>query len=165
MAIGQYDYYDLCDAFINQLYIKGKTAQGRMSFNGTKLYSYNSLLAILDTNTNTLLVDYEVAKYSNTSKRHFNVCYDSVPNYTVFQINLNLTSSQNLTLYLERLNIIFIQYHRARKVKYKNLHKIRLLALYNEAQSYIKYTNLDKRTKPYKQFKQFFNTMFEAKLL
>lgn len=163
MAIGQYDYEGLCKAYINQTHIKGTTAQNRMSFYVTGLYSYDSLMAELDDVNKVLLINLSIAHYSKTSKRQLQILTNVASNYTIFQIDLDLTPSQNLIKYVERLHILLAQYTRARKFKY--IRKLRIIRTYEEAQAYINYIQIDKRTKPYKQFKQFFNTMFEAKIL
>lgn len=166
MSIGQYNYVDLYRTYLNQSQSKGKTAGGRLSFTGTNLYSYNSLLAQLDVKNKVILVDKYIANYSVTSKNHFRQLQAIVKFYKVFtlyKVDFYKTPIENLKDFIDLLNTRLLQYKRARQNK--PYIKNQLLIEYNHVKSYIDYTNIDKRTKPYKQFKQFFNTMFEAQIL
>ena len=56
------------------------------SCDGSRLYSYHSLLAKIDRNKKIVYVNSEIAGYSNSSKKHANHMYRAIPsNYDIFE--------------------------------------------------------------------------------
>ena len=56
------------------------------SCDGSKLYSYDSLLAKIDRNKKIVYVNSEIAGYSNTSRKHANHMHRAIPsNYDIFE--------------------------------------------------------------------------------
>jgi len=57
-----------------------------MSYYREKLYSYGSVLAVIDRKTDIILVDSSIANYSNTSQRHSHYMRNAIPShYKVFE--------------------------------------------------------------------------------
>ena len=76
-------------------------ASYKMSFNGKKLYSYNSVLAYIDREAKTLVIEDRIANYSNTSRKHFNCLMSATPSYyNVFKTD----TSNPLGFYIDKIN-------------------------------------------------------------
>lgn len=56
------------------------------SYDGNKLYSYDSLLAKIDRDKKIVYVNSEIADYSNSSRKHANHMYRAIPSfYEIFE--------------------------------------------------------------------------------
>ena len=125
MSIGYYDYNGLVISFLNQNYSSSSTAQGRMSYNGTSLYSYSSHLAEIDVDRKILYVFYSIANYSNTSKNQAARLYNNADDFTVFTIeNRDTQSEVNLKDYWNQIESLVAKYKRARTRKPQYKHEI-----------------------------------------
>lgn len=90
-SVGQYDYKGLITSFLNQSSQKESTANDRMSYKGINLYSYNSVLATLFTTDNVLIVYYNIATYSRTSKKQAHLLRQ-------------IAKAKGFTIYVDKLN-------------------------------------------------------------
>ncbi len=127
-------------------------ASYNMSFNGKKIYSYRSVLACIDREAKTLVVEDRIANYSNTSRKHFNCLMSATPGYyNVFRTD----TSNPLNFYINKINDLLILQARARKRDYTR--KIR--AYINEAYKYTTYFKQDKRSADYKAILNFYNNI------
>ena len=158
-----YDYTTLIYDYINQVYTKGETAQGRMSFNGDTLYSYKSKL-FQRIAPNTYVLDVAISKYSVTTAKHTMRILRAMPgNATIYRTCIDNDPISNVIDYVSDVKYSINKFTRARSTKpqwQKHIHRT-----YAELQSYIEFYKLDKRTAAYRQFKQLFAIMFEAKCL
>ena len=95
-------------------------AQGsNFSCNGSKLYSYSSLMATIDREKKIILIDERISNYSNSSRKHRNHFIRAIPsNYSVFEWHW-ADGSFIETQYYVLLNLLDKQ-SRARKVDYTN---------------------------------------------
>ena len=118
--IGSYDYHGLVRSYIAQDRPSASTAGDRMSYSGTKLYSYNSVLAIMDKlSQHILYIDRHISAYSNTSIKHTMELLDAVPSHwKVFIIDLNLTAEENLLEYWKSIDKRITDHTRSRKYKH-----------------------------------------------
>ncbi len=73
-----YDYTTLIRSYVNKSAPDGTTAQGRMSFKGDTLYSYESKL-FQRIAPNTYVLDVAISKYSVTTAKHTNRILRSMP--------------------------------------------------------------------------------------
>jgi len=155
-----YDYTKLTQDFLAQTNSSGSTAQGRMSYNGNILYSYNSKLAII--HNKHLLVDYDISKCSATASKQASklLAFNTLPTFFVDLSDLTKTTVEGKHKYI---TAIIRQYDKARSNKSK--HRIRLLALYQDLLDYHEFIKTDKRTKLYKHHLTIFRQLFERKLL
>ena len=157
-----YDYTTLIYDYINQVYSNGTTAEGRMSFNGDILYSYKSKL-FQRVGPNTYILDVATRSYSVTTAKHTTRILRSMPSdVTIYHTYIDNPGWQNVAIYVTDLKYIIGQFKHARSTK--SAKQKLVLRKYNELQSYIEFIKLDKRTSAYKQFKQLFAIMFEAKV-
>ena len=158
-----YNYTILIYNYINQSAPDGTTAQGRMSFKGDILYSYKSKL-FQRIAPNTYVLDVAISKYSVTTAKHTMRILRALPSNTViYRTCIDNDPISNVIDYVSDVKYSISKFTRARSTKpqwQKHIHRT-----YAELQSYIEFYKLDKRTTAYRQFKQLFAIMFEAKCL
>ena len=158
-----YNYDSLITDYINQSAPDGSTAQGRMSFKGDTLYSYESKL-FQRIALNTYILDVAISKYSVTTAKHTMRILRAMPsNATIYRTYIDNDPISNVIDYVSDIKYSISKFTRARNTKpqwQKHIHRT-----YAELQSYIEFYELDKRTAAYRQFKQLFTIMFEAKCL
>ena len=158
-----YDYTTLIYNYINQSFPYASTAEGRMSFKGDTLYSYESKL-FQRIAPNTYILDVAISKYSITTAKHTMRILRAMPsNVTIYRTYIDNDPISNVIDYISDIKYLISKFTRARSTKpqwQKHIHKS-----YAELQSYIEFYKLDKRTTAYRQFKQLFAIMFEAKVL
>jgi hypothetical protein len=158
-----YNYDKLISTYLTQSAESGVTAQGRMSFRGDTLYSYKSKL-FQRVGPNTYILDVATRSYSVTTAKHTTRILRSMPSdVTIYHTYIDNPVWQNVAIYVTDLKFFIGQFKRARTTK--SAKQKLVIRKYNELQSYIEFTKLDKRTSAYKQFKQLFAIMFEAKVL
>lgn len=127
-------------------------ASYKMSFNGKRIYSYNSVLAYIDREAKTLVVEDSIANYSNTSRKHFNCLRYATPSYyNVFRTD----TSNPLGFYIDKINELLTLQARARKRDYTR----EIRAYINEAFTYTTYFKQDKRSADYKAIATFYNNI------
>ena len=158
-----YDYTTLIYDYINQSAPIGSTAQGMMSFKGDTLYSYKSKL-FQRIAPNTYVLDVAISKYSVTTAKHTMRILRAMPSNTViYRTCIGNDPISNVIDYVSDVKYLISKFTRARSTKpqwQKHIHRT-----YAELQSYIEFYKLDKRTTAYRQFKQLFVILFEAKCL
>ena len=158
-----YNYDSLITDYINQSFPYASTAQGRMSFKGDILYSYKSNL-FQRIAPNTYVLDAAISKYSITTAKHTSrILYAMPDNVTIYRTCIGNDPISNVIDYISDIKYSISKFTRARSTKpqwQKHIHRT-----YAELQSYIEFYKLDKRTTAYRQFKQLFAIMFEAKVL
>ena len=158
-----YYYSTLIHDYINQSFPYASTAQGRMSFKGDTLYSYKSKL-FQRIAPNTYILDVAISKYSVTTAKHTMSILRAMPsNVTIYRTCINNDPISNVIDYVSDIKYSISKFTRARSTKpqwQKHIHRT-----YAELQLYIEFYKLDKRITAYKQFKQLFAIMFEAKCL
>ena len=158
-----YNYTTLIDNYINQSAPIGSTAEGRMSFRGDTLYSYKSKL-FQRIAPNTYILDVAISKYSVTTAKHTMRILRAMPsNVTVYRTCIDNDPISNVIDYVSDIKYLISKFTRARSIKPQWQKQIN--RTYVELQSYIEFYKLDKRTTAYRQFKQLFTIMFEAKCL
>ena len=158
-----YNYNSLIIDYINQSFPYASTAEGRMSFKGDTLYSYKSKL-FQRIAPNTYILDVAISKYSITTAKHTMRILQTMPSNTViYRTYIDNDPIGNVIDYVSDIKYLISKFTRARSTKFqwqKHIHRT-----YAELQSYIEFYKLDKRTTAYRQFKQLFVIMFEAKCL
>ena len=158
-----YDYTTLICNYINQSAPIGSTAQGRMSFKGDTLYSYKSKL-FQRISPNTYILDVAISKYSVTTAKHtMRVLRAMFNNVIIYRTYIDNDPISNVIDYISDIKYLISKFTRARSTKPQWQRQIN--RTYAELQSYMEFYKLDKRTTAYRQFKQLFTIMFEAKVL
>ena len=158
-----YNYTTLIYNYINQSAPDGSTAQGRMSFKGDILYSYKSKL-FQRIAPHTYILDVAISKYSVTTAKHTMRILRAMPsNVTIYRTYIDNDPISNVIDYVSDVKYLISKFTRARNTKpqwQKHIHRT-----YEKKQKYIEFYKLDKRTAAYRQFKQLFVILFEAKVL
>ena len=127
-------------------------ASYNISFHGKKLYSYNSVLAYIDREARTLVVEDRIANYSNTSRKHFGCLMSATPSYyNVFRTD----TSNPLGFYIDKINNLLTKQARARKSDYTR----EIRDYINEAFAYTRFFKQDKRSADYKTTLNFYNNI------
>lgn len=158
-----YDYTTLIRNYLNQSAPDGTTAQGRMSFKGDTLYSYKSKL-FQRIGPNTYVLDVAISKYSVTTAKHTMRILRAMPsNATIYRTYIDNDPISNVVDYISDIKYLISKFTKARSTKPQWQKQIK--RTYAELQSYIEFYKVDKRTTAYRQFKQLFVIMFEAKCL
>jgi len=157
-----YDYSRLCADFIAQREENSSTAQDRMSYKGTKLYSYNSLLATLHEQNNIVVYYSDIAHYSNTSYGHFKALIEACKEHTYTLLKSRDTTIDSM--YNDFYEILKA-YKRSRIERTRSVRKQLLLKEYNSIVRYFKFINIDKRTKVYKHLTKIQQILFKEKIL
>ncbi len=162
MSTTSYDYTGLIIGYLSGSIDSWSTAGGRMSFKGDILYSYKYKL-FQRIAPNTYILDAAISKYSVTTAKHtMRILYAMPHNVTIYRTYIDKPIQQNVLSYISDIKYLISKFTRARNTKFqwqKHIHKS-----YAELQSYIEFYKLDKRTAAYRQFKQLFAIMFEAKV-
>ena len=127
-------------------------ASYKMSFHGKKIYSYNSVLAYIDREAKTLVVEDSIANYSNTSRKHFNCLMSATPSYyNVFKTD----ASNPLGFYIKNINNLLTLQAKARKRDYTR----EIRSYIKEAYLYTTFFKQDKRSAGYKAIMTFNNNI------
>ena len=158
-----YDYTTLIRSYVNKSATVSSTAAGRMSFRGDTLYSYKSKL-FQRIAPHTYILDVAISKYSVTTAKHTMCILRAMPSNTaIYRTYIDNDPISNVIDYVSDIKYLISKFTRARSTKpqwQKHIH-----GTYAELQSYIEFYKLDKRSTAYRQFKQLFAIMFEAKCL
>lgn len=124
-------------------------ASYKMSFYDNKIYSYNSVLAYIDREARTLVIEDRIANYSNTSRKHFGCLIDATPiYYNIFRTD----TSDPLGFYIDKINELLILQSRARKRDYTRAIRRYIYEAYN----YTTFFKQDKRSSNYKAILNFY---------
>ncbi len=121
IKIGLYDYEGLIKSYLMQDKSSALTAGNRMSYQGSLLYSYNSILATISTIApNTLYIYKETANYSNTSKNHASILRIKTVslNWNTFDISREIPLEGALPMYWKEIELLITRYKRARTLKH-----------------------------------------------
>ena len=165
LKINSYDYEGLIRSYLTQDRPSAKTAQNRMSYSGVYLYSYNSVLAKLDTERKILYIDSDIVHYSNTSIKHANnLRAKAKDNFTRFEVPIDASTEDTVTYYTNIINHAITKHTRARVEHSKHYWKSQIFNTLDELTIYldlhtIKNSKLRKVTQP------IFQQLFELKLL
>ena len=142
IKIGQYDYPNLINSFLIQDRTSASTAQDRMSYNGTKLFSYNSLLANIDMNSSILYINKTISNYSLTSARQTKILIEKArPKWIIFSVHPDMKTEQNLVEYWKEVETLIKKHNRSRINK--SYVKAELHKLIKTTQHFAEIHNLD----------------------
>ena len=158
-----YNYNSLIIDYINQSFPYASTAQGRMSFREDTLYSYKSKL-FQRIAPNTYVLDVAISKYSVTTAKHTMRILRAMPSNTViYRTYIDNDPISNVIDYVSDVKHLISKFTRARSTKPQWQKQIK--RTYAELESYMEFYTVDKRTTAYREFKQLFVIMFEARCL
>lgn len=150
-------------SYIDQAYPKASNYIGSLSFDGTTLYSYDSLLAVMKPADKVLFLDSDTRVYSNTTIKQVYLLLRHFGDFTVYSFPIGLRTEQILEYYWGEVEAAITKFKRA--YRHKATHKHSIEQLMNEAESYAAYMKIDKRARAY-QFKyQIIRELFKHQIL
>ena len=124
--------------------------QKTFSYKHKDIYSYSSLLGIIDDKAKVLFIDIYIKSYSNTTAKQTSKLVNGAlrSNYKVLYLPLHLSPKKTIMFYWEEVEKYIAKYISAYKIKeqYKFLIKRTL----EEAEYYADYVKLNKNSKEYK---------------
>ena len=154
----------ILSAFIDQNLSEASNPKETLWFKGTKLYSYESLLAIIDPANNVLLIDKDIRNYSNTTQKQTLLLNKLLPNnYTILSIPLKASPEEILMYYWNLVEGLIVKYNRA--TKHKTYYKTGIHRILQEAEQFVNYTSISRKSKEYKYRTKLVKLLFEHKLL
>lgn len=117
----------------------GSQAQGsNFSYSMNRLYSYSSIMAIIDREKKVIEIDQRISDYSNSSIKHANYMRKAIPAYyKVFEYDFNEGAFK---YYFETIMILAEKQLRARKYDYSG----KILMLIQEAKDFAELNNVKK---------------------
>jgi len=157
-----YNYNRLCADFIAQKEENSSTAQNRMSYKGTELYSYTSLLATLHKQDKIVVYYSDIAHYSNTSHGHFRALIEEVKNYGYILLKSRDTTTDSM---YDDFYKMLRTYKRSRVERTRTVRKQLLLKEHNSIVRFFEFVKIDKRTKVYKHLTKIQQILFKEKIL
>ena len=139
--------------------------QKTFSYKNKDIYSYSSLLGIIDDKAKVLFVDIYIKSYSNTTAKQTSKLVNGAlrNNYKVLYLPLHLSPKKTIMFYWEEVEKYIVKYIRAYKVKepYKFLIKRTL----EEAEYYADYVKLNKNSEEYKYKNKLTEELFKHCIL
>lgn len=151
--------------YVDQAFPKVTNRQESLWFKGTELYSYESLLAIIDPANKVLFVDKDIKSYSNTTAKHSALLFSRAlrANYRIFTIPLEVPPEEVLMYYWNLVEGSIAKYVKVTKTKEQ--HKLNIKGYLAQAEAYAEYTQVNKKSKEYKYKTKLVKQLFEHKLL
>ena len=139
--------------------------QKTFSYRNKDIYSYNSLLGIIDDKAKVLCIDIYIKSYSNTTAKQTSKLVNRAlrNGYKVFYLPLHLSPKKTIMFYWEEVEKYIAKYIRAYKIKeqYKFLIKRTL----EEAEHYADYMKFDKNSEEYKYKNKLTEELFKHCIL
>ncbi len=150
-------------AYIQQSVPSVTNPRETLWFNGTKLYSYRSLLAIIEPLDKVLFIDYNIRTYSNTTAKQTHLLISEAYNFNIYFIPLEESPVGVLQFYWNQIEEFIKKFDRARTLKstYKEIINSNL----DSALSYVEYMKVNKKSKEYKYLTQITKELFKRKIL
>jgi hypothetical protein len=150
-------------AYLQQYSVAVRNPGNTLSFRGTKLYSYESLLAIIEPLDKVIFIDENIRNYSNTTAKQTYLLISNTYSFTTYSVPLNKSPKEVLTFYWEKIDKLIKKFDKARILH--ELYKAQIKSELNQAQSYIEYMNVSKQCKEYKHINQITKELFKRKIL
>lgn len=124
--------------------------QKTFSYKHKDIYSYSSLLGIIDDKAMVLFIDNDIKGYSVTTAKQTSKLVNGAlrSNYKVLYLPLHLSPKKTIMFYWEEVEKYIVKYIRAYKVK--EPYKLLIKRTLEEAEYYADYVNFDKNSEEYK---------------
>jgi len=121
----------------------------QMSYNENTIYSYNTRLAEIDRDNNTIIVYEDTREYSNTSREHYDDLLNAVPPYYDIYYNIADTKENMIKYNLNIIDDLIDKQSRAKTVDYRSKAIRRVDRLYR----FLDFLKYDKRKSEYRSIK------------
>ena len=139
--------------------------QKTFSYQGKDIYSYSSLLGIIDDKAKVLFIDIYIKGYSVTTAKQTSKLVNNAlrSNYKVLYLPLHLSPKKTIMFYWEEVEKYIAKYIRAYKVK--EPYKLLIKRTLEEAEYYADYIKLNKNSKEYKYKNKLTEELFKHCIL
>ena len=139
--------------------------QKTFSYKNKDIYSYSSLLGIIDDKAKVLFIDIDIKSYSNTTAKQTSKLVNGAlrSNYKVLYLPLHLSPKKTIRFYWEEVEKSIAKYIRAYKVK--EHYKILIKETLEEAEYYADYVKLNKNSEEYKYKNKLTEELFKHCIL
>ena len=139
--------------------------QKTFSYKGKEIYSYSSLLGIIDDKAKVLFIDIYIKSYSNTTAKQTSKLVKGAlgEGYKVLYLPLDLSPKKTLMFYWEEVEKYIVKYIRAYKVK--EPYKLLIKRTLEEAEYYADYVKFDKNSEEYKYKNKLTEELFKHCIL
>ena len=139
--------------------------QETLWFKEERIYSYNSLLGIIDDKAKVLFIDIYIKGYSNTTAKQTSKLVNGAlrSGYKVFYLPLHLSPKKVIMFYWEEVEKYIAKYIRAYKVK--EHYKLLIKRTLEEAEFYADYVKFDKNSEEYKYKNKLTEELFKHCIL
>ena len=134
-------------------------------YNDKKIYSYSSLLGIIDDKAKVLFIDIYIKSYSNTTAKQTSKLVNGAlrSNFKVLYLPLHLSPKKTIMFYWEEVEKYIAKYIRAYKTK--EHYKLLIQRTLEEAEFYADYIKFDKNSQEYKYKNKLTKELFKHCIL
>ena len=139
--------------------------QKTFSYHGKDIYSYSSLLGIIDDKAKVLFIDIHIKSYSITTAKQTSKLVNGAlrRNYKVLYLPLHLSPKKTIMFYWEEVEKYIAKHIRAYKTK--ESYKILIKRTLEEAEFYADYIKFDKNSEEYKYKNKLTKELFKHCIL
>ena len=139
--------------------------QKTFSYEYKDIYSYSSLLGIIDNKVKVLFIDNDIKGYSNTTAKQTSKLVNGAlrNGYKVFYLPLHLSPKKVIMFYWEEVEKYIVKYTKAYKTK--ESYKILIKRTMEEAEFYAAYIKFDKNSEEYKYKNKLIEELFKHCIL
>lgn len=136
--------------YLDQNILHCSNRQESFWYNGKNVYSYNSLLGIIDDKSKVLFIDNDIRRYSNTTAKQTSKLVNGAirEGYRIFYLPLDLSPKKTIMFYWEEVEKYITKHVRAYKTK--EHYKLLINRTMEEAEFYADYVKFDKNSEEYK---------------
>lgn len=129
------------------------------------VYSYDSLLGIIDDTSKVLFIDKDIRQYSATTAKQTSKLVNGAvrEGYRVFYLPLHLSPKKVIMFYWEEVEKFIVKYTRAYKTK--ESYRLLIKRTLEEAEFYADYIKFDKNSEEYKYKNKLLEELFKHCIL
>lgn len=129
------------------------------------VYSYDSLLGIIDDKAKVLFIDNYIKRYSTTTAKQTSKLVNGAlrEGYRILYLPLHLSPKKIIMFYWEEVEKYIVKYTRAYKTK--ESYKVLIKRALEEAEFYADYIKIDKNSKEYKYKNKLLEDLFKHCIL
>lgn len=153
------------DRYLEQKTLHCSNRQKSFWYKNEKVYSYDSLLGIIDDKSKVLFIDNDIKSYSNTTAKQTSKLVNGAvkEGYRIFYLPLDLSQKKVMIFYWEEVEKYIVKYIRAYKTK--ESYKLLIKGTLEEAEFYADYIKFDKNSEEYKYKNKLLEELFKHCIL
>lgn len=153
------------DRYLEQKTLHCSNRQESFWYKDKNIYSYDSLLGIIDNKSKVLFIDKDIRQYSVTTAKQTSKLVKGAlkEGYRIFYIPLDLSPKKTIMFYWEEVEKYIAKYIRAYKTK--ESYKLLIKRTLEEAEFYVDYIKFDKNSEEYKYKNKLIEELFKHCIL